>query len=100
MYIRPLFAVCPAVPAPMAETTEATAGSCCTTLFAACCNAAIWVKDVSCAASVMPMMMPVSWVGKKPLGMITYSTTVSATVAMNTISVMNWNRSATSSVRW
>ena len=41
-------------------------------------------------------MKPVSCCGKKPFGMTMYSTTVAATVARNTHSVMNWWRSTTS----
>ncbi len=69
MYIRPLLAVWPEVPAPTDDTTVATFGFSSTTLFAACCRTAIWSNDTSCAASVIPMMMPVSCVGKNPLGM-------------------------------
>ena len=36
-----------------------------------CCNADIAVNEMSCAASVVPIRMPVSWSGKKPLGIAT-----------------------------
>ncbi len=62
-------------------------------------RAFIDAKDASCADSAKPEMKPVSCCGKKPFGMIANSTPVAATVAMNTISVMNWWSSTTCSPR-
>ena len=45
--------------------------------------------ETSWPASEMPRIMPMSWVGKKPFGMITNSTPVMATVARNTSRVAN-----------
>ncbi len=99
MYIRPLFCVCPPDPAPTDEVSAATAGSSSTSWFTCFCRRDIASNETSCAASVMAMMMPVSCGGKNPLGMMTNSTPVVARMAKNTISVMNRNRSAMSSVR-
>ena len=54
---------------------------------------------VSCAASAKPEIRPVSWIGKKPLGIVTVMTAVSAMVAKKTHRVIDWWRSTMSSVR-
>ena len=59
----------------------------------------ISLNETSCAPSLMPSTTPVSCAGKNPLGISMYSQTVSETVARKASSVMNWCRSAMSSVR-
>ncbi len=44
-------------------------------------------NDVSCAASEMPWMVPVSWTGKNPLGMAAYMAAVAPKVSSATIKV-------------
>ncbi len=84
---------------PMKEERLATSGS-----VRIACPSACWCRDiaaseVSWAATEMPWMMPVSCTGKKPLGMMTASTTVTATVSSATSRVSGWWRSTTSSQR-
>ena len=52
----------------MKEAIVATAGSSRTILATFCCNSFMAMKEMSWAASVVPMMMPVSCCGKKPFG--------------------------------
>ena len=47
----------------------------------------------------MPWIAPVSWTGKKPLGIATYSAMVSASVAIATSSVAPWRSSTQVSMR-
>ncbi len=47
-------------------------------------------KEMFCAASVTPMMTPVSCCGSSPFGMMTYNQTVPTSVAMATSSVNFW----------
>ena len=98
MNIRPSLPCCPPVPAPTCEAYDATAGSRPTMSFSFSCSAAIRANDESCAPSLMPMISPTSWVGKKPFGIATNRNPVIVTVAMNTSSVRKRKRSATSSV--
>ena len=53
-----------------------------------CSSRIISSGEVSCAASAKAEIMPVSWIGKKPLGIWIAMTTVSAMVAKNTPSVI------------
>ena len=64
-----------------------------------CIRRIISFGEVSWAASANPMIIPVSWIGKKPLGISIAMTRVSAMVAKNTPSVIAWWRSTMSSVR-
>ena len=64
-----------------------------------CCRRIICCGETACDASEMPEITPVSWLGKKPLGIWIAIHTVSARVQKNTPSVIAWWRSATSSVR-
>ena len=65
---------------PTKKTTLSTAGSCRIRSASWRWRSAMAVKDVSCGASAMPWITPVSCTGKKPLGTTMYSTTVSARV--------------------
>ena len=47
----------------------------------------------------MPVIRPISWIGKKPLGMYTIITPVMPMVMKNTASVIGWWRSTRSRVR-
>ena len=96
---RPLLEGLAPPPLPMLEPKAATSGSRSTIAPSACCRRIISCGETSCAASDRPMIRPVSWIGKKPLGISTNITKVSAMVAMNTASVIRWWRSTTSSVR-
>src|SRR5436190_367082 len=75
MRSRPLLSVVLTPSTPMNEETLSTAGSCSSTRASASCRCAMAAKDTDCGASVMPWMRPVSWGGKKPLGVRTYRTT-------------------------
>ena len=66
---------------------------------ARCWSSIIVANETSGAASVTPMMSPVSSTGKKPFGTWSASTTVIASVASVTSSVVRWWRSTTLSVR-
>ncbi len=90
MFRRPLLLVGLVPSAPMNEATADTSGSCRTTSASARWRSIIRVKDASGAASETPMMRPVSWVGKNPLGMITARRKVRPRVAMVTASVSGW----------
>ena len=57
------------------------------TLESASCRRFISAGDTSCPPTEMPVMRPVSWVGKKPFGIVTNITAVTAMVARNTQSV-------------
>ena len=74
----------------MVDATEATAGSASSTFAIACWLSSIASNEIEGDACVMPWMMPVSCVGKKPLGMVMYSSTVSTSVATATSSVIVW----------
>ena len=84
---------------PVCEPIAWTSGSRRMIAPSSCCSRIISWGETSCEASETPEMSPVSWIGKKPLGLSMYITTVSAMVAKNTASVSRWWRSATSSVR-
>ncbi len=78
---RPAFSVVLVPSTPMKEDRLSTAGSCSTASASTCWRAAMAEKDVSCAASEIPWMTPVSCTGKKPLGIATYIATVAAKVS-------------------
>jgi hypothetical protein len=77
----------------------ATSGSRRITAPSSCCRRIISCGDTAWAASEMPEITPVSWLGKKPLGICMAIVMVSAKVAKNTHSMIPWWRSAMSSVR-
>ncbi len=79
--------------------TPVTSGSCRMTSANCTWRRFIASNDESCVDCALPKMKPVSCCGKKPLGMTTNSTTVRASVAKNTIRVMNWCFITTSSPR-
>ena len=66
--MRPLLPVWPPSPAPMLEERAATAGSLATTSAMAIWRRAISAKETSWPALVVPIRTPLSWLGKKPLG--------------------------------
>ena len=99
MRSRPLLSVVLTPSTPMNEDTLSTAGSFSSTWARACCRCAMAAKDTDCGASVMPWMSPVSWGGKKPLGMKTYRITVRIRVPIATSSVMRWRSSTQVSER-
>lgn len=68
MNIRPLFTVELPEVAPMNDPTVATAGSARTIDATFCCSRVIASKEMSCEASVVPIMIPVSCCGKNPFG--------------------------------
>ena len=68
MNIRPLFTVELPAPAPMNEPSVATPGSASTMRAICCCNFSIAENEMSCDASVAPMIKPVSCCGKNPFG--------------------------------
>ena len=68
--MRPLFAA-PAKLEPTVELTTATSGSALTTLATRRCRSRIASNEMSCAASVVANIIPVSSVGKKPFGTVT-----------------------------
>ena len=88
--IRPLFSVALVPSTPMNDDRLSTAGSCSTIFAISCWRSAIAENEIDCCASVMPWMAPVSWTGKKPFGIRMYSSTVSASVATATSSVIGW----------
>ena len=88
--MRPLFWVVLLLSTPMKDATLSTAGFLSTTSASACCFWAIAEKEMLCAASDTAWISPVSWVGKKPLGMSMYRKTVSTSVAKATTSVTGW----------
>ena len=90
MRIRPLLMVTLVPSTPMNEDRLSTAGSFRITAARACCRAAIAGKEIVCAASEMPWMVPVSCTGKNPFGTTTYSRTVSPRVATATARVAGW----------
>ena len=99
IWMRPLLSVVLVPSAPMNEEMLSTAGSVSRTFASSCCFSVMASKEVEAEACEMPWMMPVSWVGKKPLGMVMYRTTVSTRVASATSSVMVWKRSTNFRVR-
>ena len=86
--IRPLLSVVFVPSAPMNEEIPDTAGSASSTFAISCCRCAISVNEVEGDACVMPWMMPVSCVGKNPLGISMYKKTVRTSVATATSSVI------------
>jgi len=68
-------------PAPTEELTLTTARSVRMALAISSWRARMAAKEMSGAASVSPMMIPVSWVGKKPFGMTMKRTTFPAVTA-------------------
>ena len=66
---RPLLSVVLVPSTPMKEDRLSTSGSLRMTAASACWRSAIAANEIDCGASVMPWMRPVSWTGKKPLGM-------------------------------
>ncbi len=66
--MRPLFTAELPLPAPMNEPRVATAGSAMTISAISFCSSAIAAKEMSCEASVLPNMTPVSCCGKNPFG--------------------------------
>ena len=89
MKARPVFAVLAKPPVlPVIEPMASTSGSCRTISFCSCIRRIIWSGEALCAASENPVMTPMSWIGKKPFGLSTIMTTVSAMVAKNTPSVI------------
>src|SRR5437879_13447288 len=58
IYTRPLLTVVLPPPAPTAAPTDATAGSRITALSKACWRSAMAWKEISCAASDRPMIIP------------------------------------------
>ena len=85
--MRPLFSVVLVPSMPMNEERLSTAGSLRITCVRACCRPAISRKETDCAASETPWMTPVSWMGKKPLGMRMNITMVTTRVASAASSV-------------
>ena len=83
----------------MNEDRLTTSGSDRIARASACWCADIAASEVSSAATEMPWITPVSWTGKKPLGISTASATVAATVSSATPSVSGRWRSTTSSAR-
>jgi hypothetical protein len=96
---RPVLAVWAPPVLPVKEPKPAISGSCSRTSPNSRMMRIICSGAVSCAASAKPEIRPVSWIGKKPLGIVTVITAVNAMVAKKTHRVMNWWRSTTSSVR-
>ena len=74
----------PPPPAPVKPTTLATAGSRCTMDIICVSLPLIAWNEMLWSACRLPISSPVSWVGKKPLGMMMMSMTFSATVASST----------------
>ena len=68
MNMRPLLTVELPEAAPMNDPSVSTAGSASTTLATLFCSADIASKEMSCAASVIPIINPVSCCGKNPFG--------------------------------
>ena len=66
--MRPLLTVVLVPSTPMNDERLSTAGSFRITSASACCRSAIDSNDTVCGASEMPRITPVSWTGKKPLG--------------------------------
>jgi hypothetical protein len=69
MYMRPELSAWPLPPSDM--PTVATAGSAWTMAPTFSCSACIAENEMSCDASVTPIMKPVSCCGKKPFGIAT-----------------------------
>ena len=66
----------------------------------ACWRSAIAANEIDCGASVMPWIRPVSWTGKKPLGIDDVEHARSApAVATATSSVSGWWSSTQRSAR-
>ena len=97
--MRPVFAVGFVPSAPIDDDTVATSGSARMTSTTSCWSSIMRWNDTSGAASVTPLIVPVSSIGKNPFGTWIASTTVSATVASVTSSVVVRWRSTTCSVR-
>ena len=88
---RAVFAVCalPLPPVlPVCDANPAISGSRSKTVPKSRCRRIISSGETSCAASASPPIIPVSWIGKKPLGISMARTMVSAKVVKNTASVI------------
>ena len=83
----------------MKEPTPSTAGSLRITSDRLCCSVDMAGKDTSGAASVRPMMRPVSSSGTKPFGVVLNSSTVSPIVSSITSTMTQGWRRATRRVR-
>ena len=68
MNMRPLFRLADEPPAPMADMKPSTFGSAATIFAAAIWCSRIASKEMSCDASVMQKIWPVSSSGKNPFG--------------------------------
>ncbi len=88
--MRPLLTVVFVPSAPMNDDRLSTAGSSRMTFASSCCFCAMALKPMVGLAWEMAWMTPVSWTGKKPLGIRMYISTVSARVANATKSVARW----------
>jgi len=75
-----------------------TSLSCWKMLDTSACSFFIASNDASGAVSSTAVSSPVSWRGRKPLGMKIYSATVRASVAPVRTSMKRWRFSAQSSV--
>ena len=95
---RAVLSVLP-LPEPKKVPKPAMSGSFDSTVATSRCSRFISCGETSCAASMMPLIRPVSCVGKKPFGIATNSTPVSAMVAKNVIRVTKRWRSTRSSPR-
>ena len=67
--MRPLLSVVLVPSTPMKHERLTTAGSWMITAASACWRSAMALKEMLWGASEMPRITPVSWTGKKPLGM-------------------------------
>ena len=95
---RAVLSVLP-LPEPKNEPNAAMSGSFARASATLRCSRFISVGETSCAASMMPMIIPLSCVGKNPFGICQNRTPVSAMVAKNDISVTKRWRSTRSSPR-
>ena len=86
-------------PAPITDTTPTTSGSALISAAALACRLCISTKETSGPASVTAVIDAVSCKGRKPLGAITYKTSVAARVANVTTNVARWCCNTQSSVR-
>ena len=97
--MRPLLSVMFVPSTPMNEERLSIAGSFRITRASACWRSAMAENETVCGASDTPRITPVSWTGKKPLGITMYKRTVAASVATATASVAGWCRMTQVSVR-
>ena len=92
---RPLLVVALVPSEPMNDATLSTSGSWSTTSATARCRSIILANEMSGAASVTPVIWPVSCWGKKPLDTVHARPPVSAMVPSMTASVEGWWSSTT-----